>query len=133
MSEIIHISQGNIAQFINQATGAGIQIGKPFAEGIYLIDVHIAGTTHITGIEELAARLSVGDTLTFVRDKENLYDELAIKVMDQEGNRLGFIPCDNNEILARLMDGGKLLYGEITKKELLNRWHKITMRVFLND
>jgi hypothetical protein len=133
MSEIIHISQGNIAQFINQATGAGIQIAKPFAEDIYLIDVHIAGTTHIKGIEELAARLSVGDTLTFVRDKENLYDELAIKVMDKEGNRLGFIPCDNNEILARLMDGGKLLYGEITKKELLNRWHKITMRVFLND
>jgi hypothetical protein len=133
MNEIIQINQSNIAQFISQATGAGIQIAKPFEEAIYLVDVHIAGTTHIEGIEELVANLSVGDKLTFQRDKENLYDELAIKVMDQDGNRLGFIPCDNNEILARLMDGGKLLYGEITKKELLNRWHKINMRVFLSD
>jgi hypothetical protein len=133
MSEIIHIGQSNIAQFVNNAAGAGIQIAKPFEQAIYLIDVHIAGTTHIEEIDELVTGLSVGDKLRFQRDKDNPFDHLAIKVMDSGGNRLGFIPCDNNEILARLMDGGKLLYGEITRMELLNRWHKITMQVFLDD
>ena len=41
-----------------------------------------------------------------VRDAGNLHDRWAIKVM-HEGKRLGFVPCDVNEILARLMDGGK--------------------------
>jgi hypothetical protein len=132
-SEIIHIGQNNIAQFINKAKGAGIQIAKPFEQAIYLIDVHIAGTTHIEEIDELVTGLTVGDKLKFQRDKDNPFDHLAIKVMDSDSNRLGFIPCDSNEILARLMDGGKLLYGEITKMELLNHWHKITMQVFLDD
>ncbi|MDR1185462.1 MAG: HIRAN domain-containing protein [Coriobacteriales bacterium] len=133
MSEIIHIRQSNITQFINKATGENIQMTKPFEQAIYLIDVHIAGTTHIEEIDELVLGLAVGDKLRFQRDKDNPFDQLAIKVMDNDGNRLGFIPCDNNEILARLMDGGKLLYGEIAKMELLDRWHKITMQVFLDD
>jgi hypothetical protein len=133
MGEIIRIGQGNIAQFIDRAAEAGLQIAKPFEQAIYLIDVHIAGTTHIEEIDDLVAGLAIGDKLRFQRDKDNPFDGLAIKVMDSDGNRLGFIPCDSNEILARLMDGGKLLYGEIAKMELLGHWHKVTMQVFLDD
>ena len=31
------------------------------------------------------------------------------------------------------MDGGKLLYGTINSKEIIDRWVKITIQVYLDD
>ncbi|MCL1847718.1 MAG: HIRAN domain-containing protein [Coriobacteriia bacterium] len=134
MSEIVRIDSGNIVQILGGASGLGLHVGAPFDDPIYLVDVHVAGTTHVDNIDVLVEGLSVGDRLSFQRDKDNPYDKLAIRVMNHNDVRIGFIPCDKNEILARLMDGGKLLYGEIMEKALIDRhWNKITMRVFLDD
>jgi len=47
--------------------------------------------------------------------------------------KLGYIPRDKNEILSRLMDAGKLIYGTVYKKERIGKWLKITIRIFLSD
>jgi len=67
-----------------------------------------------------------------VRDAGNLHDRWAIKVM-HEGKRLGFVPCDVNEILARLMDGGKKLTGTVFEREVRGQWNKLHMEVTLVD
>ena len=133
MPEIIHIGTENITQFLKDTAFGGMQVAKPFEQPIYLIDLHIAGTSHVDEIDELVEKLSVGERLKFQRESDNSFDHLAIRVMDSDGNKLGYIPADNNEILARLMDGGKLLYSEITRMERFNSWNKITTRVFLDD
>jgi hypothetical protein len=58
---------------------------------------------------------------------------LAIVVTDDNGNKLGYIPREYNEILARLMDAGKVLFGEIVDKSFENTWLRINMRVYLED
>jgi len=40
---------------------------------------------------------------------------------------------DKNEILARLMDAGKLIFGRVEKKEKVDDWVKITIKVFMRD
>ncbi len=111
----------------------GLDIGKPFSQEIFLVEVHIAGTTHIKNIEELEPRLKVGTQLKFLREPDNVHDDLAILIQDAEGNKLGYIPRAKNEILSRLMDAGKLLYGIVHEKEFLRNWLKIQIQVFLSD
>jgi hypothetical protein len=115
------------------ATGTPLSVPLPFQNKIVLIeDTRIAGTTHITGIDAIAEKLEIGAELRFVRDPDNLVDRWAIKVYAGR-ERIGYVPADCNEILARLMDGGKAISGELTAKEKIGTWNKLHMEVSLND
>ena len=114
-------------------SSASLSVPMPFANRIVLVDdMRIAGTTHVRGIDELAANLSDKQELTFEREPENLHDTWAIRVL-ADGKRLGYVPCDRNEILARLMDGGKHVGATVTRCEKIGNWNKIHMEVFLDD
>ena len=107
-------------------------LSKPFSQNIHLTDMVIAGTTHVDGIAKLEPFLTQGMRLPFFRE-DNIHDSLAIMVKDGNGNKLGYVPRQQNEILARLMDAGKSLYGVVQSKEFVNKWLKITVQVYLND
>ena len=74
-----------------------------------------------------------GDGLRLERDTKNRFDHWAIRVLDARGRRLGFLPADNNEIIARLMDGGKRIVGEVLSVEDVSGWARIGMAVWLDD
>ena len=104
----------------------------PFTKEIFLIDSHVAGTTH-RDLAEVEPGLSTGDLLCFKRDPENQHDKLAIRIYDEKGNELGFVPREKNEILARLMDAGKLIVGKLEAKEWRGSWLKIKIRVYMKE
>lgn len=131
MADILKIDNKNIVNILNNK--GGLDIGKPFSQEIFLIEVHIAGTTHIDNIDLLEPKLVSGVEVQFFREPNNQYDSRAIVVKDKEGNKLGYIPRDKNEILSRLMDAGKLLYGKVKSKEKVGEWVKIEMEVYLKD
>lgn len=131
MADILKIDNNNIVNILNNK--GGLDIGKPFSQEIFLIEVHIAGTTHIDNIDLLEPKLVSGVEVQFFREPNNQYDSRAIVVKDKEGNKLGYIPRDKNEILSRLMDAGKLLYGKVKSKERVGEWVKIEMEVYLKD
>ena len=108
------------------------ELPKPFRQDIHLIDVHIAGTTYVEGIEKLEPSLTEGTKLQLFREN-NAHDPSAIVIKNDDGNKFGYIPRRHNGILARLMDDGKLLHGVIQSKEFVNDWLKITVRVYLCD
>lgn len=104
----------------------------PFTKEIFLIDSHVAGTTH-RDLKDVEPSLSAGDLLCFKREPDNKHDKLAIKVYDEAGHLLGFVPQTKNEVLARLMDAGKLIFGKLEKKEWQGSWLKLTIRVFMRE
>lgn len=106
---------------------------KPFQRDILLFDTHVAGTSHVEGMEELEPYIKIGDRLEFYRDPENFYDGNAIEVRNQNNVKIGFVPQKDNVVFARLMDAGKLLYGKIIAKELSGTWVKIQMEIYLRD
>ncbi|MEE1275304.1 MAG: HIRAN domain-containing protein [Olegusella sp.] len=113
--------------------GGSLSLPRPFAHRICLIEeTRVAGTTHAPEIEEAAEELTEGRELRFVREPGNLVDKWAIQVYAGE-HRIGYVAADRNEILARLMDGGKRLVGEVVDHELVGHWHKVTMGVWLDD
>lgn len=93
----------------------------------------VAGTRHVPGVRALADGLAAGDELLFVRDRRNPYDPWATEVRDGRGNRLGYVSCEHNEVVARLLDGGRDVAGLVGSVDQLGSWTRIQMEVRLYD
>ena len=126
------IAAGNLIA-ATDAAGTSLSVPMPFQNKIVLIeDTRVAGTTHIRGIDEIVEKLETDADLRLVREPDNLADSWAIRVYSGE-ERIGYVPADCNEVLARLMDGGKALSAKLTGKEKLGTWNKLHMEVSLDD
>ncbi|MBP6964639.1 MAG: HIRAN domain-containing protein [Armatimonadetes bacterium] len=107
-------------------------LALPFVQEIFLMECHVAGTSYLD-LEEVEESLSPTDLLLFKREPDNPYDELAILIFDQTGNKLGYVPRAKNEVIARLMDAGKLLFGKLESKNWFDEWLKMDIRVYMRD
>jgi len=58
---------------------------------------------------------------------------MAIQVLNERGERIGFIPSDDNTILARLTDAGKSLCGKVPEVHAPDNWRRIEMDIYLRD
>ena len=115
------------------AAGTPLSVPIPFQNKIVLVeDARVAGTTHVPGIDKVVMTLEIGMDLRFEREPDNLADIWAIRVYAGE-RRIGYVPADFNEILARLMDGGKAISGKLIGMEKLGNWNKLHMEVSLDD
>ena len=69
MADIIKIDDNNIINILNNTNG--LDIGKPFSQEIFLIEVHIAGTTHIYNMDMLEPNLKEGVEVKLFREPNN--------------------------------------------------------------
>ncbi len=101
---------------------------------IYLLQFFVAGFRHYKGMEMLA-HMEANDLIELRREPDNEYDDCAIALYWQQ-EKIGYIPADYNEMLAKLLDAQALpLLGMITH---LNRevkpWENVVAAVyFLQD
>lgn len=115
------------------AAGTPLSVPVPFQNSIVLFEeTRIAGTAHVRNIDQIADELEVGAALRLEREPGNLADHWAIKIYAGQ-MRIGYVSADCNEILARLMDGGKALSAKLTNKEKVGTWNKLLMEVSLDD
>ena len=80
---------------------------KPLTREIHLFDSFIAGTSYLKDPDVLK-KASIGDTLSLRRESSNLFDSNAILILNESGEKYGYVPEKDNMIFARLMDAGKL-------------------------
>ena len=111
----------------------GLTIPQPFERDIFLFDSSVAGTSFIEGIEELEPHLDAGDRLQFFREPDNPHDKQAIVIKNTDGVKIGYVPRADNLVFSRLMDAGKVLFGEITKKTMRGAWLDIKIKIFLHE
>ena len=110
------------------------EVGDPFAQQICLFErVVVSGAGYQPGYERVVEELAVGDELTFVRDHGNAQSCWAVRAYVPSGERLGWAPCECNEIVARLMDAGKRLYGKVSGMRKRGRMTVVEMDVYLDD
>ena len=70
--------------------------------------------------------------LKLFRDKNNRYDANSIVIKDKNGSRIGYVPTTKNEILARLLEGGRALYANVIKTKTLSSGVKrIDIKVYM--
>ena len=59
----------------------------------------------------------------------NIYLNYSI----DNGQKLGYVPQEKNEVLSNLMDAGKLLFGKLNEKTWVDNWLKLDVQVYLRD
>ena len=110
----------------------GQGLPMPFTKEIFLIACHVAGTGY-RDVKRFEPELEIGHFLVFKREPQNPHDTLAIAVFDEKGRKLGYVPKAKNEVLARLMDSGKFIFGKLISKEWVDDWLKIDIQIFMRD
>ena len=132
MSDLVKLSSSTLSTLIS-GEGSELSLPKPFERDIFLFDTVVAGTSYIDGIDELEPFMKEGDRLEFFREPNNRYDEMAIVIKNMHGIKIGYVPRRDNVVFSRLMDAGKVLFGQISHKEWRNRWLKIDIKIFLHE
>lgn len=129
--EIVKFDPG----FVNILTAGfnGKGLAFPFITEIQLMECYVAGTTFREDIDEIELELQKDDLLVLKREPDNEHDKLAIAIYDKGERRIGYIPQRKNEILARLMDAGKIVFGKIESKKWQNSWLNINILVYMRD
>lgn len=131
MADLVKSKQSGLVGLMHKKKD--IAVPMPFERDILLFETHVAGTTHVDGIEELEPFLKIGDRLDFFREPKNPYDAKAIVVKNTDGVKIGYVPKADNAVFSRLMDAGKMLFGKIKEKEINGNWVKILMDIYLHD
>ena len=67
------------------------------------------------------------------REPKNKNDDKAILILTEDGQKLGYVPKEKNEVLSNLMDAGKLLFGRLDEKSWMGPWLRLDIQVYLRD
>ena len=130
--ELIKLGQWSEIAKLNDGSG----IVMPFVQEIFLLECKVAGTGYYIE-EDVGKLISPEDTVILVREADNKYDEMAIRIDTKGGVKIGYVPRRKNEILARLLDGGKILYGKVVELRTPTRhdnwWIDITIKIYMKD
>ena len=105
---------------------------KPFVHEVELLNCHIAGTSFLD-LDDIEFKLTKNQILMLKREPKNKIDDKAILILTEDGQKLGYVPREKNEVLSNLMDAGKLLFGRLDKKKWVDMWLKLDIQVFLRD
>lgn len=86
MGDLVKVDANGIVNILNN--GGALNIGRPFSQEIFLIDVEIAGTSHVENMLEIEPKLVEGAEVKFFRECDNRFD----------GNKLGYVPIIKEQI-----------------------------------
>lgn len=77
------------------------------------------------------ASLQIGQQLWLRREHDNPHDGNAILVLDDEENKLGYIPKYQNRGLAKRLDAGEEICTLLLKVDRQKRTHQLYIEVFV--
>jgi hypothetical protein len=97
-------------------------------KGIRLLEFPIAGYQYYDGAE-IEDVLEADIPLCLVREKKNKYDEKAVAV-HYRNYKLGFIPRNDNEVIANMLDQELALSAKVSFVDKENNvWERIWVEV----
>ncbi|MFM7216412.1 MAG: HIRAN domain-containing protein [Bacteroidota bacterium] len=123
MSGLVKVSPGLLA-FLQGKDGSL----APFARELVVLECHIAGTSYLE-LDKVEPGLKQGDKLLLLREPDNEHDRFAVVIFTAESQKLGYLPRNRNESVARLLDAGKLLFAVLESKEWQDEWLKLSIKV----
>lgn len=89
------------------------RLGHPLPPPELVISALIAGAAHHIDADT-ATRLTVGQSLTLVREPDNAFDPRAVRI-DADAVKVGYVPRSVNAEVAGLLDAGVMLDARLTR------------------
>lgn len=132
MNDLVKNKENSLIGLLHSKNN-GVSEKMPYERDIFLFDTFIAGTSYVDNIDEIEQLLQENSRLNFYRETANKYDDNAIVIKTESGQKVGYIPKNDNIVFSRLMDAGKLLFGKVSEKKKKGKWLKIYIRVYLHE
>ena len=105
---------------------------RPFRREIFLKECMVDGTLEIDDALFLVEGLGVGDAVGLRRiPKDRGAHTVAFVV--KGGERFGYVPKTDREIIANLMDAGKKITGKIVSRRMDGHWLDMRVGLYLED
>ena len=125
-NELIKVNSGLLAALSHNAIHIDVM-----PKDILVLECIVAGTSfrNLTNIEK---SLEAKAAISLKREAKNKFDEFAIALYFEK-NKIGYLPKDKNEVIARLMDAGKQFYSIIEAKEWEGNWLRLDIKTYLKD
>lgn len=125
-TSLIKINPGLLAALSNGSISLDV-----FAKEIVVLECLVAGTS-FRKLDKVEPELNQKVKLETKREADNEFDEFAVSLWFGK-TKVGFIPKEKNEVIARLMDAGKQFYATIQAKEYEGNWLKLEVQVVMKD
>ncbi len=100
--------------------------------GVCLGEFYLAGTQFIDNMSELIQSLQINDKVVVVSEKNNPYDNRAVKVLTPENIKLGYLPKQMNHVPSYMLNNGTELFGLVKKLEWKKENFSIKIMLYLN-
>lgn len=98
---------------------------------ILVLECLVAGTS-FRKLQDLEPELISEVKLELKRDNKNEHDKMAVELLFNK-TKIGFIPKEKNEVIARLLDAGKSFFGILHAKEWEGNWLRLDIKIYLKD
>jgi hypothetical protein len=102
-----------------------------FSKEILVLQCLVAGTS-FCNFDKIEDQLMANAKLGIRRESKNEQDDLAVSIWFEE-TKVGYIPKNKNEVIARLMDSGKAFFATIEEKVWEGSWLRLEIKVFMKD
>jgi len=102
----------------------------PSRKRILLLKTRLAGHLYY-GVDKVYPYVRLGDALDLRREPHNPYDHKAVEIY-WRGEKLGYIPKEDNSVIAHLLDRGEKLEAFVSEiRNTPNYWERIWFEVYL--
>jgi hypothetical protein len=102
-----------------------------FKKEILVLECMVAGTS-FRKLDTIEADLAATVVLDIKREGKNEFDKFAVALY-YKTVKVGYLPKDKNEVIARLMDAGKEFYATIEAKEWEGTWLRLDVKIYIKD
>ena len=123
---LIKVSTGLLAALSSGAISIDVM-----PKEILVLECLVAGTS-FRKLETVEPELRSEVKLNCKREGDNEHDKFAIGLWFND-TKVGYIPRDKNEVIARLLDAGKTFFAIIQAKEWEGNWLRLDIKVYLKD
>jgi hypothetical protein len=123
---LIKVSNGLLA-----ALSSGQLNIDVFKKEILVLECMVAGTS-FRKLDTIEADLAATVKLDIKREGKNEFDKFAVALY-YKTVKVGYIPKDKNEVIARLMDAGKAFYATIEAKDWEGTWLRLDVKIYIKD
>ena len=123
---LIKINTGLLAALSNGAISIDVM-----PKEILVLECLVAGTS-FRKLQDPEPELISEVKLELKRDNKNEHDKMAVELLFNK-TKIGFIPKEKNEVIARLLDAGKSFFGILHAKEWEGNWLRLDIKIYLKD
>jgi hypothetical protein len=125
-SSLIKLNSGLLAALSSSSISINIMPRE-----ILVLQCIVAGTS-FRDLSKIEDQLKAEVKIDVKREIGNRYDEFAVALMYVK-SKIGYLPKNKNETIARLLDAGKQFYAILEAKEHEGNWLRLDIKVYLKD